>query len=191
MRKLIILIFLCNFTNISLSQNNENTSAKYSQWALIQLVPSPVFFHDGDGINNRVQFGLRWNITPLSISFKSNKFISSVQFFMINPVRRFTGSFEIFVQPEWTTAAFHYAELNRFGVSGGGRFIIPLKGGGETFAFSLGGKVNYRKDKIAEKNFSEGIEAGLYVIYGILGVQFTYNFNSRSKYNAGFYFKYF
>jgi hypothetical protein len=57
-------------------------------------------FQDADENNSRIQFGLRWQLIPVNISFRANDYISPVQFFMINPVRRFTGSFEVFVQPE-------------------------------------------------------------------------------------------
>lgn len=110
---------------------------------------------------------------------------------MINPVRKFTGSVELFLQPEWAAATFKYSNLARFGLSAGSRITIPLTADGENFSFSLGGKYTYRKDLIGNNNGFWGIEAGGYAIYGILGVQLNYNFDSRTRYNVGFFFKYF
>jgi len=173
------------------SQDETDKSAKYLSWALIQTIPSPVFFHDSDGKNGRLQFGLRWQLIPLNISFRPNKYISRVQFFMINPVRRFTGSIELFIQPEWAAAKYQFASINRFGIAAGSRIIIPLKGGGQNLSASIGGKYNYHKEISGGSNTYFGIESGIYIIYGVLGIHFNYNFNTNSKYNAGLFFKYF
>jgi hypothetical protein len=175
----------------SSSQDETDYQAKYTSWGLMQLIPSPVLYQDANHENARIQFGLRWHITPVNISFRANKYISPVQFFVINPVRRFTGSAEIFVQPEWTTSRFQYAGLARFGLSTGTRIILPVSGEGQNVSLSLGGKYNYRKDLVNDNDSYWGIETGLYFIYGILGVQFNYNFTDKTKYNIGFYFKYF
>ncbi|MCX6159815.1 MAG: hypothetical protein NTV87_00565 [Ignavibacteriae bacterium] len=89
----------------------ENTGKKNVTWTLLQLVPSPVFYQDSDDNNARIQFGFKWHITPVNISFNPNKYVSPVQFFRIDPVRRFTGSAELFVQPELATAEFKYSNL--------------------------------------------------------------------------------
>ncbi len=189
MKTAIIIIF---FIQVNIySQDETDKSAKFISWTLIQTVPSPVFFHDSDGKNGRLQFVLRWQVIPLNISFRANKYISPVQFFMINPVRRFTGSIELFIQPEWAAAKYQFANLNRFGIAAGSRIIFPLKGGGQNLSASVGGKYNYHKETTGGSSTYFGIEAGIYVIYGILGIQFNYNFNTNSKYNAGLFFKYF
>ncbi len=175
----------------SYSQDETDKGAKYLSWGLMQLLPSPVLFQDADEKVARVQFGLRWHITPINISFRANKYISPVQFFVINPVRRFTGSVELFVQPELTTAEFRYSRLGKFGIGAGSRLILPLSGEGQNFSLSLGAKYNYREDLAGDDNSHFGIEAGIYAIYGILGVQFNYNFTNKTRYNIGFYFKYF
>lgn len=185
----VLLIILS--ASPSISQDNTNTSAKYTTWAILQAVPSPVLMQDANDIDSRVQFGLRWQIIPINISFRANKYISPVQFFMINPVRKFTGSIEVFVQPEWATASFEYANLNRFGISAGTRLTLPVLGDGENMSASIGGKYNYRKDYDGGDDGTFGIEAGIYGFYSILGLQFNYNFNSNSNYNIGLYFKYF
>jgi hypothetical protein len=185
------IIFVLASGAVSYSQDETNTYAKYLTWTALQLLPSPVFIQDSDGRNAHVLFGLRWQVTPINISFRSNKYSTPFQFFMINPVRKFTGSIEIFLQPEWALAGFKYSNLARFGINAGSRITIPVSGDGENLSVSVGGKYNYRKDLIGNKNGFFGIEAGVYAIYGILGIQFSYNFDSRSKYNIGIYFKYF
>lgn len=187
----ILLLFLFEI-NITYSQEyKENLTKKYISWALMQAVPNPVLFQDTDGSNSRVQFGLRWNIIPVNISFKTNKYISRYQFFMINPVRRFTGSIEAFVQPEITTAEFKYSQLKSFGLSSGTRIVFPLIEYGENLCGSIGMKYTYRKDREEISKGFTGIEGGIYVFGGMIGVQYTQNFNSRTNYNISLYIKYF
>ena len=169
----------------------EKTFEKWLSWTIIQAIPVPVYTHDANDIDGRLQFGLRWNITPINISFNANKYVSDVQLFMVNPVRRFTGSIELFVQPEWATARFQNAQMNRFGVGVGSRIFIPVKNYGETFAASVGGKYTFRNSDVVDKDGYFGLEAGFYALYGIFGLQFNYNFDDRSKYNIGLYLKFF
>jgi hypothetical protein len=173
------------------AQDETNRSAKYLTWSALQLVPSPVFLHDGDEGNNRIVPTLRWQITPVNFSFRANKYVSPVQFFMINPVRRFSGSIEIFVQPEWSIGNFKYSRLGRFGISTGSRLNLPLSADGEYLSMSLGGKYNYRKSLDGGKNDFVSLEGGVYALYGMVGLQFNYNINARSNYNFGLYIKYF
>jgi hypothetical protein len=190
--KLIIIFLVLVFSlKISYPQDRTNNIAKYLSWGLLQTIPSPVLFQDSDNKNARVLFGLRWHITPLNISFRTNRYESPFQFFMINPVRKFTGSVEFFVQPELASDEFDYAELSMFGIGTGSRLTIPVSGDGQNISVSIGGKYNYRKDYSGMEDHYFGIETGIYFIYGILGVQFNYNFDKRTKYDIGFYFKYF
>jgi hypothetical protein len=110
---------------------------------------------------------------------------------MINPVRRFTGSAEIFVQPELAVYSFKYSELSIFGISTGPRIILPIYEKGENLSFSIGGKYTYRKNFSGDKDYYYGVEAGLYFFGGLIGLQYTHNFNTRTKYNFNFYIKYF
>jgi hypothetical protein len=192
MKKLVLIIYLFTLPNYIISQNfSENKKAKIISWSLLQLVPSPTLYQDSYGKNARVQFGLKWHIIPLNISFNPNKFVSPFQFLYINPVRRFTGSAEVFIQPELATAPFRYAGLSVFGISAGPRIIIPVFELGENLCFSLAGKYTYRKNFENNRNYYTGIEAGLYVFGGMLGLQYTQNFNTSTKFNISFYIKYF
>ena len=190
--KIILIIPVIVFSlKISFSQDRTDNTAKYLSWGLLQTIPSPVLFQDSNDKNARVIFGLRWQITPVNISFRANRFESPFQFFMINPARRFTGSVELFVQPELASDEFEYSDLSRFGLGAGSRLIIPISGDGQNISASLGGKYNYRRDFSGGNDHYFGIESGIYFIYGILGAQFNYNFTSKTKYNISVYFKFF
>ena len=107
----ISLMFIVVSASASFSQEKEYDFAfrkgtKYLNWTLLQLIPSPYFDNDANVDNARIQFGFRWQFIPVSYSFRANKFVSPVQFFMVNPVRRFSGSIELFVQPEVVTSSF-------------------------------------------------------------------------------------
>ena len=190
--KIILIIPVIVFSlKISFSQDRTDNTAKYLSWGLLQTIPSPVLFQDSNNKNARVIFGLRWQIIPVNISFRANRFESPFQFFMINPARRFTGSVELFVQPELASDEFEYSDLSRFGLGAGSRLIIPISGDGQNISASLGGKYNYRRDFSGGNDHYFGIESGIYFIYGILGAQFNYNFTSKTKYNISIYFKFF
>lgn len=190
-RVVIILIILISF-NFSYSQSRDrNTSGEIISWTILQLIPSPVFYDDNNDVNSQMKFGLRWNIIPLNISFSANKYVSPVQFFRINPVRRVTGSVEVFLQPELITSNFEYSNLKRFGLSTGSRIMIPIFNKGEDISISLGGKYSFRKTKNDDTENCYGIETGIYFLGGILGFQFTKNFKSNSEYNFGVFIKYY
>lgn len=168
----------------------EKPFTKYLSWTITQLIPSPTWLNDRNENNNSLRFALRWQITPINISFSTNKYVSPVQFFVVNPMRKFTGSLEIFVQPEWATGSFSNSGLQRFGIGAGSRINIPVKNYGEHLYISLGGKYNFRENNSENKKGYYGIEGGIYAIFGVLGFQFNYNFDKNSKYNFGIYFKY-
>lgn len=174
------------------SQNTyPNKFLEWTSWTLIQTIPSPVFYQDRNENTSRLQFGLRWNIVPVNYSFSANKLVSPVQFFKVNPVRRNSGSIELFIQPEWATSNFEYSELKRFNLASGARVYIPAVDCGEYLAFSLGGKYNIRKNNSGDNNNFYSAEAGLYTFFGICGLMFNYNFNSQSRYNFGLNLKYY
>ena len=188
--KVVLISFL--FCNYSFAQSKfSERLIEYSTWALIQAVPSPSFYQDNNNDNSRFQFGLKWNITPVNISFNANELVSPVQFFKINPVRRYGGSLELFIQPEWATAQFQYADLNRFMLTGGTRLYIPVIEDGEYLSASVGTKYTQRKSISGEDKGTFGIEAGGYILFGMLGFQLNYNFSTESRYSMSFNLKYY
>lgn len=164
---------------------------EYGTWALMQTVPSPVFVYDGNESASRLQFALRWNISPLNYSFNSNPLVSPLQFFKVNPVRRYGGSAEMIVMPEWATGPFRYSDQDRFALAAGLRFYVPAIENGEYLAFSFGGKYRSFKDKSGGSDDCYSAELGTYTLWGTLGFQFSYNFGSQSKYDFGIWLKYY
>lgn len=192
--KIVIILILIIFSQHIYAQERttdvEKPVLKYLTWTIVQLIPSPTWLNDRNANSSSLTFALRWQITPLNFSFSTNKFVSPVQFFFVNPMRRYTGSVEFFVQPELATGSFGNSGFNKMGIAVGSRFNIPLKNYGENLYMSLGGKYTFRKNNIENKNGYYGVEGGVYAIFGVLGLQFNYNFNNHSKYNFGIYIKY-
>jgi hypothetical protein len=106
-------------------------------------------------------------------------------------MRRYGGSIELFAQPEWTTSGYKYSDLNRFSISPGVRSFIPLVEYGEYLSGSFGLKYTIREDKQSFKKNTFGLEIGMYTFYGIVGLNFTYNFTNDSRYNFSLNLKYY
>lgn len=168
----------------------EKTQKKIITWALVQTIPSVNWTNDRNSSNSQIVFGLKWNVTPINISFSTNKYVSPVQFFMVNPMRKFTGSLEFFVQPEYAFSSLEYSGFDKFNVAVGSRVNIPVKNLGEHLYVSLGGKYNFRQNSLYDENGYYGVEGGVYVLFGLLGLTFNYNFNEGSEYAFGINFKY-
>jgi len=184
----LILFFLLS-VNFSHSQNKK--TVEWLTWSLVQAVPSPVFIQDKNQFDNRLQFALRWQITPVNFSFNANKLVSPVQLFKVNPVRRFGGSAEIFLDPEWATASFKNMDLNRFSIGAGARIYFPLEEYGEYLALSVGAKQNFRKNLAGENQNSPSMEFGLYSFFGMLGFKSEYFFEGISRYKLSLSLKYY
>lgn len=98
---------------------------------------------------------------------------------------------ELFLQPEWTTSSFRYSDLDRFGMSGGIRGFIPAVESGEYLSFSAGGKYNFRKNRQKENAGFYSAEAGIYTLFGMIGIVADYNFTKSSRYNISLNIKYY
>lgn len=188
---LLVSFFVIAYSESFAQTDSINVSARNVSWFVTQLIPSPVMFNDADENESRLIFGLRWNVIPVNFSFNANKHISPVQFFYINPVRRFTGSVELFVQPELSLASFNNGQMSRFGIGTGSRIIIPVKEEGEHLAVSLGGKYTFRNDRAGKSTGYAGIEFGTYFFFNMLGLQVNYNFDKRNRFDFGAYIKFF
>lgn len=158
---------------------------------MFQTIPSPVFFQDRNDSGSRLQFGFRWHITPVNYSFNANKLVTPVQFLKVNPVRRYGGSVELLIDPEWATAAYQYADLQRFNLSTGARAYIPAIESGEYLCFSVAGKYNFHKNKQSESNNYYSAEAGIYTLFGIAGLVIDYNFTDQSRYSISINLRYY
>jgi hypothetical protein len=190
----ILLAVLCFFA-LGSRQFAQMKSAtgfwKWSTWALLQAVPSPTFFEDRNETDSRLKFGFEWQVIPFSYSFNTNKYVSRLNFFYINPVKRFTGSAEVFFEPALVLGDYKYSNLKNFMYKTGARVVIPAAHEGEYLAFSLG--AGYYAQKTVNGELIDGptYEAGAYILFGMLGLKFNYNQNANSRYNIGLYFKYY
>ena len=187
-----ILILFSLLQNISYSQNTSPKKfLEWTSWTLFQTVPSPSFFQDRNDSNSRLQFGFRWHISPVNYSFNANRLVSPVQFFLVNPVRRYGGSVELLIDPEWATSGYQYSDFKRFNLSAGARAYIPAIESGEYLCFSVAGKYNFRKNKMDGNSNYYSAEAGIYTLFGIAGLVFDYNFSSQSRYSFSLNLKYY
>lgn len=158
---------------------------------MLQAIPSINYFEDRDQETSAMKFGLQWQVIPVSYSFKTNKYISPLSFFYINPVKRFTGSAELFFQPEYIPGKFKYSMLKNFMWKSGIRIIFPFAQRGEYLSASVG--AGYYSQKNEDNTASDGltVETGIYSFFGMLGLKFNYNVKAVSRYTVGLYLKYY
>ncbi|MBP9191756.1 MAG: hypothetical protein KBF96_04315 [Ignavibacteria bacterium] len=199
---LIFFIIIQLISSIAFSQNDKDNeteeritdelrpSARNISWIITQLIPSPTWLNDRNDNNSSLNFAFRWQVTALNISFSTNKFVSPVQTLFVNPMRKYTGSLELFVQPELAITSLDYSGFNKAALGLGSRLNIPVKNYGEHMYISLGGKYTFRNNPSQNISGYYGLEAGVYFLFGSLGLQGNYNFNKNTEYNFSIYFKY-
>lgn len=164
---------------------------KWTTWAVLQAIPSPTYFEDRNEKDSRLKFGLEWQVIPFSYSFNTNKYVSKLNFFFIKPVKRFSGSAELFFEPSYIPSNYEYSDLKKFMYKAGARVVLPVSQKGEYFAFSLGAGYYAQKTVSGELVDGPTYEACAYTLFGMLGLKFNYNQKGRSSYNIGIYIKYF
>ena len=199
---LIFFIIIQLISSIAFSQNDKDNeteeritdelrpSARNISWIITQLIPSPTWLNDRNDNNSSLNFAFRWQVTALNISFSTNKFVSPVQTLFVNPMRKYTGSLELFVQPELAITSLDYSGFNKAALGLGSRLNIPVKNYGKHMYISLGGKYTFRNNPSQNISGYYGLEAGVYFLFGSLGLQGNYNFNKNTEYNFSIYFKY-
>ncbi len=170
---------------------SDNSFLKWTSWVLLQAIPSPTFFEDRNETNSGLEFGFEWQVIPFSYTFSTNKYVSKLNFFYVKPVKRFSGSVELFFQPALVTGNFENADLKKFMYKTGARVVLPVAQKGEYLSFSLG--AGYYSHKTNSGTLIDGItyEAGIYPLFGMMGLKFNYNQNGISRYNFGLYIKYY
>ncbi|WP_394825348.1 hypothetical protein [Pendulispora albinea] len=129
-------------------------------WAVVQLVPSPLFVMS----TGHVGAGVRWQITPFVYSFGVTA--HPVRAFVVEPVARHSGAVELYVSPEWACCAPN--DGTGWLARAGARLYLPIASNGETLAWSIGGSY-YR----ASGGDGAAAEIGAYVFHGILGLSIT------------------
>lgn len=194
MRNAVIQIFV--FTTllsrpIQAQLNSGTEPVKWITWAVLQAVPSPSYYEDRNEFSSSIKFGLSWNIIPLSYSFGTNTYLSRLSFFHIKPQKRFSGSAEIFFEPNYITGSFKHSDLNKFQWKTGGRIILPVAHKGEYLSFSFG--TGYYNQKSSQLRNYKGIflEGSVYTFFSMLGLKFSYHHKAQSRYQLGLYFKYY
>jgi hypothetical protein len=187
----IFFIISISFSKASAQASRENPLLKWTTWTIFQALPSPVFFEDNGKGNHGTEFGFEWQVTPLSYTFKPNKYLNHFSALLIKPVKKFTGSAEIFFTPQFALSSFDYSGAQRYMYNAGGRAYFPLVQGGEYLSFSLGAGYYSQKNEFNSKVSGVMYEAGIYSVFGMFGLKFTYKQNAISKYNVGFYLKYY
>ncbi len=134
-------------------------------WTAAQVIPSPQWTnYTGNG----TRFGLRWQITPLLYSFGINKRLDPWRYFIAEPFVRQSGSIELFLSPEYFNLSDVYNSEWLF--RGGLRAYFPLWRFGEYLSCSVGSSYFHYNN-----NSGISYEAGIYFLYGILGIQTTYS----------------
>lgn len=191
LRLLIIMLFLLNDSKIYGQAKSDNEFLKWTTWSLLQALPSIIYFEDRNETFSGLKFGLQWQVIPFSYSFNVNKYVSNFNFFYIKPSKRFSGSVELYFQPEYVTGDFKYSELKKFMFKSGVRVNFPLAHKGEYLSFSLGSGYCYQKTNSNELKDGITYEAALYSFFGMLGLKFNYNPGLASRYNIGMYIKYY
>jgi hypothetical protein len=133
-------------------------------WIATQLIPSPEIAA-GEGT---ARFGLRWQITPLLYSFGIHRRMSPWRVLVVEPIVRQSGSVELFLGPEHFAygASFIDGWLWRTGI----RSYFGLVERGDYLSVSVGASHAY-----FDGRSSAAIEAGAYVLFGVVGAQVTYS----------------
>jgi len=166
MKKIIIILFLIYIGGYA--QEIQDTTASDVGirptwlWAGAQLIPSPQWLITED---DGSRFGLRWQVTPLLYSFGLNRRVSPWRSLVAEPMARYNGSIELFASPEYLPN-FQKKWLLRAGI----RAYMPLYQYGEYLATSIGTSY-YTYDNQSGISY----EAGLYIFFGLLGIQATYS----------------
>jgi hypothetical protein len=132
-------------------------------WLVAQLVPSPSIA----GAHGGALFGARWQVTPLLYSFGVHRGTPPLRTFMVEPLVRHSGSIEAYVSPEYLARDGGADE--RWLVRPGIRAYFPLAERGDALSCSIG--TSYA---LLRGHSGVAYEAGLYTLYGVLGVQLTY-----------------
>jgi hypothetical protein len=145
--------------------NTLRSSAKFPRpsllWAATQLAPSPeLLLGSRDGM---VHSGLRWQVTPLAYSFGINRATNPWRTLVVEPLARHSGSIELYVAPELV-----FFDGTKALLRPGIRAYAPLFEHGEALSVSIGSSYQrfIGRDAVA-------LEAGVYFLFGILGVQWT------------------
>jgi len=131
-------------------------------WLATQLVPSPELVYG----ESTARFGMRWQVTPLLYSWGIHRGLSPWRMFVVEPNVRHFGSLELYFSPEVVTKGGNLGAA--WIVRTGARAYFPLVEHGEYLSCSVGASQYFYDGRSAA-----GYEAGIYTLFGVLGLQFT------------------
>jgi hypothetical protein len=137
-------------------------------WLATQLVPSPEIVHAR--AFDATSFALRWQATPLLVSYGAQPGVPRVRTFVVEPIVRHSGSTELFVAPEWLHDPGDGA--HRLGGRVGLRSHFPLIENGDSLSCSVGAA--FARYGRHESERGAVFEAGLYAAFGTIGLQLAY-----------------
>lgn len=133
-------------------------------WLVAQLAPSPEVAYGGAV----ARFGVRWQLTPLLYSFGINRRLSPWRVAVVEPLVRQSGSVELFLSPEYLVQGKSVWDgwLWRAGI----RTYVPVVERGDYLSFSVGASCYEFEGRVGAS-----YEVGAYVLFGIVGAQFTWS----------------
>ena len=134
-------------------------------WLPAQLIPSPGIAFADDGDTN---LDLAWQLTPVLWSYGMHRELSPWRFFVVEPLSRMSGSLELFGGAEYLPVHDSFDE--RWLFRGGIRTYVPVLQRGENLALSFGTSAY-----TLAGDFGVSWDAGVHVLYGILGLRFISN----------------
>ncbi len=132
-------------------------------WAIAQTIPSPEIAI----AEKQAYFGLRWQVTPVLYAFNTHRGARPWRAFIAEPGIRQAGSIEAFASPEYL--AIGSSAPGRWSLRLGTRAYFPVLEHGEYLSFSLGTSYS------TFAGGGVGYEGGVYVLFGVLGIQVTYS----------------
>lgn len=125
----ILLVFLFSFA--ATAQDYPPNVNRTSSWIIYQAIPS----FSWTSFPSQKNFAFEWEVAPLVYSWGMTKQVSPWSSFIVNPVRRFTGSIELIFSAQVYTSN---PGASNFGYSAQLLGHFPLIELGEHLALNLG-----------------------------------------------------
>jgi hypothetical protein len=142
------------------TEGDEPRTALHPLWAIVQLVPSfQLAYAEQEGVT----WGLRWQTSPLLVSWGTHPALQPFRMFPAEPLVRYSGSAELFVTAEY----FHLegAAYERLMFRAGMRAHVPIHHRGENVAWSLGAA--YAR---MGPDHGPSFETGIHILSGVVSL---------------------
>ena len=145
------------------SKATEPAVAPNLAWIATQFIPSPEIAAGG----GHAHFGLRWQVTPLLYSWGINRKLSPWRVLVVEPSTRQGGSIEAYLSPEFIDVDGDATD--KWLLRPGLRAYFPVVQHGEYVSVSAGTSYQH-----VQNRGSAAFEGGVYVLYGLFGIQVSY-----------------